>query len=518
MNLVESLPSGSVLTVTHAVYSRAKDDRIYEIPAFGGEARLLGGDGKVTAYFPDGLALVVQKTDKITGNSEWYSLPVRGGEHKSLMAGLQADYFALSPDGTHLMAWAYHPETSETDLKHWSLISLGDGSVRETTAPVIMNSQTEAPAPRWWVKDPEELRRQWIIYAAWSADGHNIFRSLVDDHGRVGPEVERLTLTSGVFFEPVVSANGILLFNRLDGARNLWKVPIDASTGKTRGERERVTRDEGVSYNGVSMSQDGRRLTYFKGDGQVYSRELPTGRETKLAEGDMPTISPDGSLVAFQKYEAGKGDIYLVQSTGGTPLKVTLSSVNVIGLQGISTNNRYLLYQEEGAPHPNRIARISLQTGEIQRVLSHPTHPVYHAHFSPDQHWMTFKMELESDRHQIFITPVKDYMPAGEERWLPLTDGRYWDDKPALSPDGRMLYFTSNRDGYDCIWVQKLDPTTKHPLGAPTAIQHFHSERQFPLVDNPLISMELFVAKDMLITSPNDVHTDVWMIDLSSRR
>ncbi len=39
---------------------------------------------------------------------------------------------------------------------------------------------------------------------------------------------------------------------------------------------------------------------------------------------------------------------------------------------------------------------------------------------------------------------------------------------------GTRVYFTSTRDGYLCIWAQRLDPVTKHPLGPPFAYEHFH--------------------------------------------
>jgi Tol biopolymer transport system component len=60
----------------------------------------------------------------------------------------------------------------------------------------------------------------------------------------------------------------------------------------------------------------------------------------------------------------------------------------------------------------------------------------------------------------------------------PLTSGEYRDDKPQLSPDGNTMYFTSNRDGFICVWALRLDPKTKRPLGAPFAIQHFHGSQR----------------------------------------
>ena len=67
--------------------------------------------------------------------------------------------------------------------------------------------------------------------------------------------------------------------------------------------------------------------------------------------------------------------------------------------------------------------------------------------------------------------------PAAESRGVALTTGEYSDDKSRLSPDGNTLYFTSNRDHYNCFWAQRLNSKTKHPEGAPFAIQHLHYQQ-----------------------------------------
>jgi dipeptidyl aminopeptidase/acylaminoacyl peptidase len=73
------------------------------------------------------------------------------------------------------------------------------------------------------------------------------------------------------------------------------------------------------------------------------------------------------------------------------------------------------------------------------------------------------------------IAPVRNGVAGKEAEWIAVTDGRYSDDKPQFSPDGNTVYFTSTRDGYLCIWVQKLDPVTKRPVGEALAYEHFHN-------------------------------------------
>jgi hypothetical protein len=95
------------------------------------------------------------------------------------------------------------------------------------------------------------------------------------------------------------------------------------------------------------------------------------------------------------------------------------------------------------------------------------------------------------------------------------------------SGDGNTLYFTSNRDHYNCFWAQRLNPKTKHPVGAAFAIQHLHNQQDIRGVgatrpiysgDLPLGRMELNVARDKIVTALDEVHSDIWMMQLEPEK
>jgi hypothetical protein len=46
------------------------------------------------------------------------------------------------------------------------------------------------------------------------------------------------------------------------------------------------------------------------------------------------------------------------------------------------------------------------------------------------------------------------------------------------SPDGALLYFLSEREGFRCILAQRLDPATKRLLGEAFPVRHFHTARR----------------------------------------
>jgi hypothetical protein len=43
--------------------------------------------------------------------------------------------------------------------------------------------------------------------------------------------------------------------------------------------------------------------------------------------------------------------------------------------------------------------------------------------------------------------------------------------------DGKLLYWFSVADGKDCIYAQRLNATTKEPVGAPFAVYRFNGKQ-----------------------------------------
>jgi hypothetical protein len=49
---------------------------------------------------------------------------------------------------------------------------------------------------------------------------------------------------------------------------------------------------------------------------------------------------------------------------------------------------------------------------------------------------------------------------------IEITDGRtFWDDKPHWAPDGRLIYFASDRGGLSNVWAIGFDLVKGAPVG-----------------------------------------------------
>lgn len=144
---------------------------------------------------------------------------------------------------------------------------------------------------------------------------------------------------------------------------------------------------------------------------------------------------------------------------------------------------------------------------QMRVVASHPDDNLYQARFSPDDHWISF---CTAKMNQAGTTTIY-VVPANGGDWIQITDGHHFDDKPRWSPDGKMLYFISNRTGFFNVWGIRFDPIAGKPVGDPFRVTLFDSPGQMILEDVRI--MELAIAADHLILPVMEVSGNIWVIN-----
>ena len=85
---------------------------------------------------------------------------------------------------------------------------------------------------------------------------------------------------------------------------------------------------------------------------------------------------------------------------------------------------------------------------------------------------IAFVIHMDSGYSQITVAPYQGESSSPVASWIALTDGQSWDTAPQWSPDARVIYFTSSRDGFRCIWALHLD-ASHMPVGAPKSFRAF---------------------------------------------
>jgi hypothetical protein len=119
------------------------------------------------------------------------------------------------------------------------------------------------------------------------------------------------------------------------------------------------------------------------------------------------------------------------------------------------------------------------------------------------------------EHRALYVAPVQEGVTP-ESEWRAITSGEFSDDKPRFSPDGNLLYFTSNRDGFVCLWAQRLDPG-KNPIGPALAIHHLHSAR-LSMLNMSLPDLDISVAHDKIVFNLGELTGNIWMTELGENQ
>ena len=150
--------------------------------------------------------------------------------------------------------------------------------------------------------------------------------------------------------------------------------------------------------------------------------------------------------------------------------------------------------------------------GSIVRVIaSDPKRNLYNQRFSPDQRWITFLAHDLSyaSTSTIYVTPTTG------GAWRAITDGTWFDDKPRWGPDGRVLYFVSNRTGVANVWGRRFDDSTGAPIGEPFPVTSFRSA-QFQLTPRT-VQMDIAITATQLLLPMTESRSEIWMLDQVDR-
>jgi Tol biopolymer transport system component len=121
--------------------------------------------------------------------------------------------------------------------------------------------------------------------------------------------------------------------------------------------------------------------------------------------------------------------------------------------------------------------------------------------FSPDNRWCVF---LDFATERACVAPL-DELPIPESAWIPFVNG-------LVDPEwyGNLIYSVSDRDGYSCIWAQRLDGVTKRPAGAPLPVFHAHNAR-ISLADTG--ETYLSIGRDKMLFNMAERTGNIWMAE-----
>jgi len=234
---------------------------------------------------------------------------------------------------------------------------------------------------------------------------------------------------------------------------------------------EQLTYDPGPEFF-PSLSPDAKQIAYASrtsGNWDLFLKTIGASAAVNLtkdssADDSQPAFSPDGARIAFRSEREG-GGIYVMDARGQSAMRVCDFGYS----PSWSPDGAAILVGTEKIPQPStrptksQLWKIDLKTGQRERISEGDA---LQPAFSPNQKRIAYwsRPDRYGQREHIWT------IPAGGGQPVAVTDGSTTDLNPVWSPDGKYLYFTSNRGGSSNIWRVAIDENTGVTSGRPEAV------------------------------------------------
>jgi Tol biopolymer transport system component len=440
------------------------------------------------ALSPDGKSLAFA-SDR-SGSFEIYvrSLADLAGRETALTHDGQQNFQpAWSPDGTRI---AYH---SKQQNGIWSVAAAGGEPVRLTSfgsrpawspdgstlafqsAPLVDFAANafpaSAPSTLWSVPtaggEPRRLTLEGQPAGAhgspsWTPDGRRI---VFGSFERLAASLWSVSAAGGApvnvlehrryIYDPVCSPEGDAIYYAAllpGGSYGMWRVPFSMATGQATGEPAALgSLGAGIGRH-PSLARDGKHIAYsalalvsnlwavrMSGGGHG-TAGAPRGLTTGTARANRPAFSPDGSHIAFDRWQPGTNpDVWVMDREGHDAAPVTTD-------RDVDTTPSFLpdgqgiafLRTRNGRAEPWSVG----VKGGDESPLAKLDQDVQFLRLSPDGKRMAFDAKGEQGGTRIWLAAADG---SGVRALTAEADGLSY---PVWSPDGSRLA-TQGRRGED---------------------------------------------------------------------
>lgn len=464
---------------------------IYEIPAFGGEARRLARDGLHPKYSPDGSQVAYWVGGEgiattVPGSATVWVVSVSGGPPRKVGPNLTAARGPIwSPDGKRLLCVGYSSAEvfDDSSLDWWMVPIDGKDAIRTGVHQVLVEAGMDKgarfvpvpfiPWPGCWPGADKG-----VVFSLAIGDTPNLWEIGVSQRtGKVNGALQRLTTGAGSEGDPSCASTGNIAFTNAETRMGIWSLRFDLDQRTPRGELQAIANGPARRDN-PSLSSDGRYLAFISdqsGRANLWMRDLANGRELAVASSSRvqryPVTNASGSRIAYSVYEGDKRAVY-VSSPGQEPEKLCEGCLRATAW---SRDEKSVLVF---GGNPYQINALDLASHQQTALLKHPSYSLLYGRLSSDGRWVSFTVRTRTNRGRITIAPLNGPKPIPESDWITIAETGI-EDWAEWSPNGETLYYTAAKDGYNCIWGQRLNASSHQPAGAAFAVHHFHGRVSF---------------------------------------
>ena len=278
-------------------------------------------------------------------------------------------------------------------------------------------------------------------------------------------------------------------------------------------------------WSGIGFSPDGKQISFVRfypneAEWDLMTKNLESGEEKKLVARKLPETlyhsgfpawSPDGKKISFVSQEANS-KLKTIEVTTGQEESIETGKLAQIEQTLWSPDGKAIILAGRERNRFFQLWRVNYPSGELQRITNdlniyrHPSlsadgkNLLVHQQLLYSHLWVATADNLENQKQITFGNLNRDgnaglaWTPDGNliyasritgnvDLWLArLTDGSQQqltkdagtnNENPILSPDGKFVYFESNRNGMRNIWRIETNGAN------PTQVSFSEKETQF---------------------------------------
>jgi serine/threonine protein kinase/WD40 repeat protein len=461
------------------------------LPAQPVLTRLTDQDGRelYPTLSPDGRSFAYAKS--LDGQMDVLFQQLDGSAPLNLTAGSPVDDTqpGFSPDGRwiafrserdgggiYVASVEGGPARRVSDLGYNPAWSPDGREIAVATEGIVDPGMRKANSEIWRVEVATGRRRLVVgddgVQPSWSPHGHRIAYWGLPPGGAqrilwtvpTAGGTPRKALDDGFLnWNPVWSPDGAWLYFGSDrsGSLNLWRLPIDETSGAVLGEPEPVT-TPALSSGFWSLSRDGRRILYAANESRANVERFPfdperlqvQGPGVAVTRGSHPvrscSVSPHGQWIAFFA-ALPQEDLFVIRADGSGLRQLTNDRYKDRH-PSWSPDGRQLLFYSNRGGGGYEAWILRLDNGKLERALPPGAPPVTFSVWSADGRWIAC-----SSRDGAAVIDLDRPLEARRAEVLPSASAMGESFYPtAWSADGERL--AGN--------VSRLDGSMKEGIGA----------------------------------------------------
>jgi tricorn protease len=436
-------PDGSKIAYT-GNYDGNED--VYVVPTMGGTPTRITYHpmpDRLVDWTPDGKQVMfasLRESGRLRYN-QLYLAPATGGI-ATKMPMPYAEFAAISPDGQRV---AYMPKSR--DFRNWKRYRGGWApdiwlfNLRDSSATNLTKNDANDGQPMWagntlyFLSDrgPEERNNLWTLDPATGATKQvTNFKDFDVEFPAIGPQ------------DIVFEAGGRLYRYELTSGQTVEvKVEVVTDLATLKPHDENV----GSLLQWGEISPTGKRAI-FTARGDVFTVPAENGpvmdltRSSGVAE-RYATWSPDGKTVAYWSDKSGEYELTVRPADGtGEERKLTSMGKGFRYAPQWSPDSKKVAFADQNM----RFYIYDMGTNRLTRIdssavwMGHGALQGMTFNWSADSRWLTYARPMTSSNSAIFLYDTKD----GSLHQA--TSGYFNDYQPVFDPEGKYLYYFSNRN------------------------------------------------------------------------